>query len=97
MRPASIVVNTARGRLVDTVALAEALGTGEIAAAGIDVFEDEPPPPDHPIFSAPNTILTSHNAWYSEASMIRLQRMAAEEAVRAVRGEPLRNCLNRNQ
>ena len=97
MHSTSIIVNTARGRLVDTVALAQALGSGEIAAAGIDVFEDEPPPTDHPIFRAPNTILTSHNAWYSESSMIRLQRMAAEEAVRAVRGEPLRNCLNRNQ
>jgi len=94
MKPRAILINTARGGLVDTVALARALQAGALAAAGLDVFEEEPPPADHPIFQAPNTILTSHNAYYSDASIARLQRWAAEEAVRAVQGAPLRCRVN---
>jgi len=90
MKSTAIVVNTARGGLIDTRALASALEAGEIGGAGIDVFEVEPMESDHPLRSAPNTILTSHNAWYSEGSKRRLQQYAAEEAVRGVRGEPLR-------
>ena len=95
MRPSALVVNTSRGGLIDTLALAEALRAGRIAGAGLDVFETEPLPPDHPLCSAPNTILTSHIAWFSEASVPRLQRLAAEEAVRVLRGEPFKNRVNR--
>ena len=67
-----------------------------IGAAGIDVFETEPLPSDHPLRSAPNTILTSHTAWYSGGSIPELQKKVAEEVVRAFRGEPLINVANRS-
>lgn len=95
MKPHAIVVNTARGPLIDTVALAEALRAGTIGGAGVDVYEQEPLPADHPIRNAPNALLTSHVAWYSESSIPRLQRLTAEEAVRGLRGEPLKNQVNK--
>lgn len=94
MKHTAIVVNTARGPLVDTVALAKALRNGTIAGAGIDVFESEPLPGDHLLRSAPGALLTSHIAWYSESSIPRLQQLAAEEVVRGLRGEPLKNQVN---
>ena len=89
MKPTAVLVNTARGGLVDTVALAEALADGTVAAAGLDVFETEPLPEEHPLRLCPNALLTSHVSWYSEQSVPRLQRKAAEEVVRALNGEPL--------
>jgi len=91
MKPTAIIVNTARGDLIDTAALAEALQSGRIAGAGLDVFETEPLPADHPLRQCPNALLTPHQAWFSDASLPRLQRLAAEEIVRALRGEPLHN------
>lgn len=93
MKPTSILINTARGPLVDTLALAQALKDGEIAGAGIDVYEKEPLEDDHPLRSAPNTILTSHTAWYSEESVPELQRAGALEVARGLKGQPLRNPL----
>lgn len=95
MKPHAILVNTARGGLIDTVALAQALQAREIAYAGLDVFEDEPLPSDHPLRDCDNALLTPHVAWYSESSVPRLQRFAAEEIVRGLRGEPLKNQVNR--
>lgn len=95
MKRTAIIVNTARGPLIDTAALAAALQAGTVAGAGLDVFEQEPLPADHPLRAAPNALLTSHVAWYSESSIPRLQRLAAEEAARALRGEPLKNQVNR--
>jgi D-3-phosphoglycerate dehydrogenase / 2-oxoglutarate reductase len=95
MKPTSIIVNTARGGLIDTVALAQALQAGTIAAAGLDVFESEPLEKDHPLRKCPNALLTSHVSWFSEKSVPKLQRLAAQEAVRALKGEPLRNQVNR--
>ena len=95
MKPTSIIVNTARGGLIDTVALAQALQAGTIAAAGLDVFESEPLEKDHPLRKCPNALLTSHVSWFSEKSVPKLQRLAAQEAVRALKGEPLRNQVNK--
>jgi D-3-phosphoglycerate dehydrogenase len=95
MKRTAIIVNTARGPLIDTVALAAALTAGAIGGAGIDVFEQEPLPADHPLRSAPSALITSHVAWYSESSIPRLQRLAAEEVARALRGEALKNQVNR--
>jgi D-3-phosphoglycerate dehydrogenase len=95
MKNTAILVNTARGPLVDTVALAAALWAGTIAAAGLDVFEKEPVEKDHPLFTCANALLTSHVAWYSESSIPRLQQLAAEEVIRGLRGEPLKNQVNK--
>ncbi|MFT4018296.1 MAG: C-terminal binding protein [Agriterribacter sp.] len=83
MRKGAILVNTSRGGLIDTAALAEKLNEGTIAA-GLDVFEKEPLPADHPLMKCKNVILTSHTAWYSEQSVPTLQFMAAEALVRGL-------------
>lgn len=90
MKSTAVVVNTARGALIDANALAEALRRGTLAGAALDVFETEPLPGDSPLRNSPNILLSPHVAWYSEDSLPRLQRLAAEEAVRALLGEPLR-------
>ena len=95
MKKTALVVNTARGPLIDTVALAAALSAGIIAGAGVDVYEKEPVEKEHPLFSAPNALLTSHVAWYSESSIPKLQHLAADEVVRGLRGEPFKNQVNR--
>lgn len=94
MRPTAILVNTARGGLVDLDALAEALAEGRLLGAGLDVFEHEPPDPAHPIFHLPNVAVTNHIGWYSEESMRDVQRKAAEEAVRVLQGQPPTHWLN---
>ncbi len=93
LKPTSVLINTARGGLVDTVALADALNRGQLGGAGLDVFEQEPLPQNHPLLDCPNVLLTSHVAWYSEISGRELQGMAAEEAVRALSGQPLQGRL----
>lgn len=95
MRPTAVLVNTARGGLVDLDALAGALAARRILGAGLDVFEREPPDPAHPIFSLDNVVVTNHIGWYSEESMRDVQRKAAEEAVRVLRGGPPLHWLNR--
>ena len=94
MRPTTIVVNTARGGLVDTEALYEALAERRILGAGLDVFEQEPPG-IHPLFKLDNVVVTNHMGWYSEEAMRDLQRKTAEEAVRVLNGQTPLNWLNR--
>lgn len=94
MKPGAILINTARGAIVDTPALIRALADRHIAAAGLDVFEEEPLPPDHPLLQSPYVLVTPHHAWYSAQSREALYRMAIEEALRAVHGVPLRSCVN---
>jgi len=94
MKPDALVVNTARGAVIETVALAKALREGRLAGAGIDVFEGEPLAQNHPLRSTPNTLLTPHVAWYSEESQQALKRMAAEEVARVARGEWPRSVVN---
>ncbi len=77
----AIVLNTARGGLVDEDALAEALWAGKLRGAGIDVVASEPPRPDHPLRSAPGAVLTPHAAWYSETAILELRRKAVETAL----------------
>jgi D-3-phosphoglycerate dehydrogenase len=91
LKPTSFLINTARGGLVDGIALADALDGGRLAGAGLDVFEQEPLPMDHPLRNCANILLTSHVAWYSEISGSELQRMAAEEVVRAICDQPLQS------
>jgi D-3-phosphoglycerate dehydrogenase / 2-oxoglutarate reductase len=94
MKPGAVVVNTSRGAVVDTGALAAALHSGRLAGAGIDVFEDEPIEASHPLRTAPRTILTPHVAWYSEGALQALQRSVAEDVARASRGEWPRSLVN---
>jgi D-3-phosphoglycerate dehydrogenase len=83
VKPTAVLVNTARGGLIDTAALLEALDDDRLAAAGLDVHEVEPLPADHPIRSAKRAIVLDHAGWYSEESIQALQR-GAIEAVAAV-------------
>ena len=96
MRADAVIVNTARGGLIDTQALAAALEARTLAGAGLDVFETEPLPADHPLRRAPNTLLTSHTAWYSAASIPALQRRTAQTAVRFLAGQTLQNVVNQS-
>lgn len=93
--PGTIVVNTARGALIDTVAAAGLAEEGHLGGLGLDVFEEEPLPLGHPVRQAPNTILTPHAAFYSNRALKNLQDYAAAEVGRALRGEPLRCQINR--
>jgi D-3-phosphoglycerate dehydrogenase len=90
MQSHAIVVNSSRGELIDTLALAASLTSAQIGGAALDVFEKEPLEMDHPLRTAPNLLISPHAAWYSSSSIERLQRLAADEASRALRGEPLR-------
>jgi D-3-phosphoglycerate dehydrogenase len=91
MKRTAILINTSRGGLIDTHELALALSEGILGGAGLDVFEKEPLENDHPLRHTPNTLLTSHTAWYSEQSIPLLQRLAAEEVCRGLSGQPLKN------
>ncbi len=86
MKPTAFVINTARGGIVDQDALAQALRDGSIAGAGLDVFDPERIPPDHPLMSAPNLIMTPHVAFYSEESVLELERLAAENVAAVLSG-----------
>jgi D-3-phosphoglycerate dehydrogenase len=94
MRPGSYFVNVSRGALVDEAALVEALQSGHLAGAGLDVYDPEPTVPDHPLFSLPNTICTSHIGSYTAASVLRMQVMACQEAAQVLRGERPTNLVN---
>jgi D-3-phosphoglycerate dehydrogenase len=80
MKPGVLFVNTARGAIVDETALADALRSGHVAHAALDVFATEPLPRDHPFSALDNVTLTSHAAWKSKASSRRLMRMALDIA-----------------
>lgn len=88
------IINVSRGGLVNEPDLAEALVSGKISGAALDVTTREPLEDDSPLRKAPNILITPHIAWYSEEAAIDLNRKCAEEAVRAVRGEKLRCPVN---
>jgi phosphoglycerate dehydrogenase-like enzyme len=89
MRPGTVLVNTSRGGLVDLDALATALDTGVVAAAGLDVLDGEPRPPlDHPLLADPRVIVTPHVAFYSVDAQADLGRRVADEVERALAGTP---------
>ncbi len=95
MKRGSVVVNLARGDLIDTAALVAALQSGQIASAALDVCDPEPIPADSPLRSLPNVIVASHIASASPKAVRTLRETAARVAAMALRGEPLPNVVNK--
>jgi glyoxylate reductase len=90
LRPGAIVVNTARGQVLDEEALAEALASGRVAAAGLDVFRDEPRIPEA-LLRLENVVLTPHLGSGTRETRAAMARLVADEVERYARGEPQRN------
>ena len=90
MKPTAFLVNTSRGPIVDEAALAAALKKGTIAGAGIDVYDNEPIAPDHPLLSAPNTVLTPHLGYVTREGYSAYFRGAVEDIAAWRRGAPTR-------
>jgi phosphoglycerate dehydrogenase-like enzyme len=90
----AVVINTARGELIDQAALVQALHDGQIAAAGLDVFEHEPVPADDPILRAPNTILSGHVSSYTELGLERTEQALLANVRAVVAGRLPDSCLN---
>ena len=90
----SYLVNISRGAVVDTPALVEALGSGKLRGAGLDVLDQEPPPSDHPIWGFPNVILTPHNGGSSPMRVARLLEFFTDNLRRYKAGEPLENVVD---
>jgi D-3-phosphoglycerate dehydrogenase len=94
MRRGAVIVNTARGPVIDHSALLEAIDSDCIASAALDVFEQEPLAADSPLRRHPRVVVTDHTAWYSEESQAELQRTAAEELARVCAGGLPRSLAN---
>ena len=97
MRRTSYFINIGRGAIVDLADLTAALAAGEIAGAALDVFEIEPLPADHPLWTMPNTILTPHIAGYSPRIAERHLGVLLENIGHFIRGEPLKNVADKSQ
>lgn len=91
VRPRAILINTARGELIDEMALARALSEGRLAGAGLDVLADEPPSDNHPLLNAPNTVMTPHTAALTDEALESLRGQAIDELLRAAAGLDLKN------
>lgn len=89
MKPGAILVNTARGGVVDQAALADALHSGHLGAAALDVTEPEPLPADHPLLAAPNLLVVPHIGSATHAARARMADMAVDNLLAALAGEPM--------
>ncbi|MCJ8323406.1 MAG: C-terminal binding protein [Rhizobiales bacterium] len=90
MKNHAILVNSSRGALIDEDAIANALNTGQIAGAALDVFHEEPLLPDSPLRDAQNLMLSPHGAWYSERAIGQLQSLVADDVSNHIEGRKLR-------
>lgn len=89
MKPTAILINTARGGLIDEIALADALSAGKIAAAGLDVFENEQMSGDHPLLKLPNVVVTPHIAGSTEEALRKTATQIVERIVAVLGGTPM--------
>lgn len=89
MKPGAILVNTARGALIDEIAIVDALRNGRLSAAGLDVYAREPLPRDHPLLALPNVVLAPHVAWLTPETWRRSIDIAAENCRRLATGREL--------
>ena len=94
MKPSAFLVNTARGAIVDSAALLQAVESGQITGAALDVIDDEPPQQDHPLYRTDRILVTAHVAWYSEQAFDDVRVKAVQEVARVLQGELPRNLLN---
>ncbi len=94
MRPHCLLINVSRGAIVDEAALIEALESGQIGGAGIDVFQAEPLPVDYPMLKMANVILTPHLAWYTREAFERVERQTLESILDILAGRIPRNLKN---
>lgn len=95
MKPQAVIINTARGPIIDEAALIKALISGKIAGAGLDVFEQEPLAADNPLLALENVVATPHYAGYSEESRVDLRTKVAREVVNVLAGNRPFNLVNR--
>lgn len=94
MKTGAYLINVARGPLVDVDALIEALDSGKLAGAGLDVFDEEPPAADYPIRFHPKVVLTPHSASVTDAGRARIERMAIERALEFFSGQKPKDVCN---
>jgi D-3-phosphoglycerate dehydrogenase len=97
MKPSAFLVNTARGGIVEEKALYDALSSGKLAGAGLDVFEQEPPPLGHSLFELPNVIIAPHVAGVTYEAVDRMSVQTARTILSALDGEPIKqNVINQD-
>ena len=90
LRPGAVVVNVGRAAILDSVALIDALRSGHLAGAALDVFPEEPLPAEHPLWSAPNLIVTPHTSGFRQGHWDEVVDIFADNLQRYASGEPLR-------